>query len=69
VDEDLRGRVLSFYSMSFIGFTPVGSLILGYIADQAGVSLTFTFAAGMLLTASLLFSRSFNSIRENLQLG
>lgn len=69
VDEDLRGRVLSFYSMSFIGFTPVGSLILGYIADKAGASLTFTFAASMLLTASLLFSRSFNSIRESLKLG
>lgn len=68
VDEDMRGRVLSFYSMSFVGFTPVGSLILGYVADKAGVSLTFSIAAVILFAAAMLYSKSLAGIRESLKL-
>ena len=29
VDEDKRGRVMSFYTMAFLGMAPFGSLLAG----------------------------------------
>ncbi len=68
VDENIRGRVLSFYSMSFMGFTPIGSLLLGTMADYFGVSNTFTIASLVLLFAALLFSARMKTIRSTLSL-
>jgi hypothetical protein len=36
VDDDKRGRVMSFYAMAFLGMTPFGSLLAGRLASQAG---------------------------------
>jgi MFS family permease len=36
VDDDKRGRVMSFYSMTWMGFFPLGTLIMGALADQLG---------------------------------
>lgn len=57
VDEDKRGRVLSFYSMSFLGFTPVGSLLLGLLAQNIGTPYTFTLAGMVLLVTAILYHR------------
>jgi MFS family permease len=40
IEDDLRGRVMSFYAMSFIGMAPVGSLIAGSLAAKIGAPLT-----------------------------
>ncbi|WP_210463622.1 MFS transporter [Rufibacter roseolus] len=40
VDEDKRGRVMSFYSMAFMGMAPIGSLLAGWLAERIGVSYT-----------------------------
>jgi MFS family permease len=40
VDERLRGRVMSFYAMSFLGSAPLGSLISGLLADRVGPTAT-----------------------------
>ena len=34
VDEDKRGRVMSFYSMAFLGMAPFGSLFAGVLAGD-----------------------------------
>jgi MFS family permease len=68
VADDKKGRVLSFYSMSFMGFTPVGSLLLGSIAKWLGVPLTFSFAAFVLLIAAIFYSLKLSSIKEILSL-
>jgi len=36
VDEDKRGRVMSFYAIAFIGMAPLGSLLGGSIASKIG---------------------------------
>jgi MFS family permease len=36
VDDDKRGRVMSFYTMSFMGMGTFGSLLLGYLAERFG---------------------------------
>ena len=35
VDDDKRGRVMSFLAMSFMGMTPFGVLIVGALAIAA----------------------------------
>jgi MFS family permease len=34
VDEDKRGRVMSYYTMSFVGMAPFGSLLAGTVANR-----------------------------------
>jgi MFS family permease len=40
--DHLRGRVLGFYTSSFLGFLPIGSFMLGALADRLGAPLTLT---------------------------
>jgi len=40
VDENKRGRVMSFYGMAFLGMAPFGSLFAGVLADRIGVTWT-----------------------------
>lgn len=44
VDDDKRGRVMSFYTFSIMGMAPFGSLFYGVLAKWFGVP--FTLAAG-----------------------
>ena len=36
VDDDKRGRVMSFYAMAFVGMAPFGSLLAGVLANAIG---------------------------------
>jgi len=57
VPDNLRGRVMSIYSLVFIGTGPIGSLMAGLIAQYAGVPWTiFGFA---LLTFAIVATVSF----------
>ncbi|QMU27650.1 MFS transporter [Adhaeribacter radiodurans] len=40
VEDDKRGRVMSFYSMAFLGMAPFGSLLAGTLANRIGVPYT-----------------------------
>jgi predicted MFS family arabinose efflux permease len=40
VDEDKRGRVMSFFAMAFFGTVPIGSLFAGALADRIGAAYT-----------------------------
>ncbi|HET7024620.1 MAG TPA: MFS transporter, partial [Gemmatimonadales bacterium] len=40
VEERLRGRVMAFFAMSFLGTAPIGSLIGGVVADRIGAPET-----------------------------
>jgi MFS family permease len=45
VEEDKRGRVVSFYSMAFLGMAPFGSLFAGSLAGWTGAAGTVRAAA------------------------
>ena len=53
VPDELRGRVMSVYTMVFQGFFPVGSLLAGFIAQNWGIPLGAAFGAGLSLLYSL----------------
>ena len=40
VDDDKRGRVMSFYTMAFFGMTPFGSLLGGWLGGWIGAPTT-----------------------------
>jgi MFS family permease len=53
VDEDKRGRVMSFYTMAFMGTAPFGSLLAGGVAEKIGAPYTLMFGGvGCILGAS-----------------
>ncbi|MDP2360756.1 MAG: MFS transporter [bacterium] len=50
VEDEQRGRVMSFYTMSFMGSFPVGALLLGWLADVW--SAPWALACGALVYAA-----------------
>ena len=50
VDERLRGRVMAFYAMAFLGTAPIGSLVAGVVASHIGVQMTI-FLGGLACVA------------------
>ena len=67
VDDDMRGRIVSLYGMSFMGITPLGSLLLGAITPHAGVQLTFTVVGVLCLITTLLFWRKLSIVRQSVE--
>lgn len=57
VDDDKRGRVMSLYTMAFLGTAPIGSLLGGAIAEKIGVPDTF-FLCGLAIILSALVFRT-----------
>jgi MFS family permease len=62
VDDDKRGRMVSFYAVSFLGMAPFGSLLAGSMAGRLGVSLTL-FIGGICCILGALFFRFRNYAR------
>lgn len=56
IDDDKRGRVMSFYSMSFMGMTPFGSLLAGYLAGTIGAPKTVTIGGIVCLLGAAFFA-------------
>jgi len=54
VPEGLRGRVMAFYTVSFLGTAPIGSLIAGVVAARIGAPATI-LAGGVCCFASGLW--------------
>src|ERR1700691_236330 len=64
VDDEKRGRVMSFYAMAFLGMVPFGSLLAGYLAARIGAPRTMMVNGAVCLIGSLWFARRLPAIRE-----
>jgi MFS family permease len=64
VDESKRGRVMSFYTMAFIGVTPFGSLLAGIAANSIGAPRTVAIGGTLCIFASLWFWRKLKELRS-----
>jgi MFS family permease len=64
VDDDKRGRIMSFYTMAFIGMSPFGSLLAGLLASKIGAPHTLLICGAFCVLGSFLFSRSLPRLRE-----
>ena len=56
VDEDKRGRVMSFMAMAFAGMSPFGSLLAGYAAGRIGAPATVIVCGSISLLGAVLFA-------------
>ena len=66
VKDEMRGRVISIYSLSFMGLAPLGNLTLGYLADKIGISNTLFFCSLWILSANLWFYLKMKNIKNKL---
>ena len=64
VDDDKRGRVMSFYTMAFMGATPVGSIIGGSLASKIGAPETVLIGGLVCVIGALFFARRLPVLRE-----
>ena len=53
VPDELRGRVMSIYTLAFFGLMPFGSFIAGRLAEQIGEPATVVAGATVLLITAL----------------
>ena len=63
VDDDKRGRVMSFYSLAFMGMVPLGSLIAGGLASLVGVQWTVIIGGTSCILGSIKFARKLPVLR------
>ena len=52
IPDALRGRVMSVYSMMFMGMAPIGALLSGTLAHRLGAPLTVALGGGGCLAAA-----------------
>ncbi|MGA8491438.1 MAG: MFS transporter [Terriglobales bacterium] len=64
VQDDKRGRVMSFYSMSFLGMAPFGSLLAGGLAHQIGAPRTVMISGTICIAGAALFASQLSAMRE-----
>ena len=67
VDEDKRGRIISFYAMAFLGMAPIGGLIAGSLAGQLGAPTTAMINGACCLLGTLALMRSLPAVRVDLR--
>lgn len=64
VDEDKRGRVMSFYAMAFFGSAPLGSLFAGSLATRIGAPNTILCGGIVCIVGAGLFYRHLPALRR-----
>jgi len=62
--DELRGRVMSVYSLIFLGFMPIGGLLAGAVAERTGESLTVILWSLILLASAASIWAFLPKIRE-----
>jgi MFS family permease len=64
VDEDKRGRVMSFYTVAFVGMAPFGSLLAGAMAHAVGAPRTVMLSGACCIAGAIWFATRLKSIRK-----
>jgi MFS family permease len=64
VDDDKRGRVMSFYSMAFMGTVPFGNLLAGTMSDLIGVTTTILIGGISIVIGAAVFAFKLPEIRK-----
>jgi MFS family permease len=64
VDDDKRGRVMSFYTMALVGTAPFGSLFAGATAARFGAPVTLLVGGAACLGGAALFTRALPRLRK-----
>jgi MFS family permease len=64
IEERMRGRVMAFYTMAFLGTAPIGSLLAGAIAERIGSEATIILGGVGCILAGSWFAWRLPRLRE-----
>jgi len=64
VDEDKRGRVMSFYIMAVMGTAPLGSLLAGSVSSAIGAPATVLCGGVLCVFGGIVFALRLPSLRR-----
>jgi MFS family permease len=64
VDEEMRGRVMSLFTMAFVGMSPLGSLLAGWLAVRIGAPAAIGLGGGVCIVVAIWFASLIPGLRE-----
>jgi MFS family permease len=67
VEEGKRGRMMSLYTMAFMGMAPFGSLMAGALSSRIGVATTLMLGGACAAVAGVGFARQLPRLRERVR--
>jgi MFS family permease len=65
--EELRGRVMAFYTMAFLGTAPIGSLLAGIVASRIGAPATIIAGGVAILAGGAWLAFRLPTLREHIR--
>ncbi len=68
-DENKLGRVMSFYTVMFMGMIPFGNLLAGFVTEAVGAPLTVILGGGVCILGALVFGRRLPKLAERVTPG
>jgi len=63
-EERLRGRVMAFYTLAFLGTAPIGSLLAGVVANRIGAPATIVAGGVVCIAAGVWLALRLASLRR-----
>jgi MFS family permease len=67
VEDNMRGRIMAFFTMAFLGVSPIGSLAAGWLADHVGAEHTLAAGGICCLLGALVLWRGMPMLRANIR--
>jgi MFS family permease len=67
VTDDKRGRVMSYYTMAFMGMAPFGSLLAGSMAHAVGAPWTVIMNGAVILLGAAWFATRLPALRRQIR--
>jgi MFS family permease len=67
VGDEMRGRLMSFYAMAFLGTAPLGSLMAGFVADRIGPMNTIRIGGVACIIAAGIFAARLPILRAHVR--
>jgi MFS family permease len=64
VEEGKRGRVMSMYTIAFMGMAPFGSLLAGFSAQHIGAPHTVMIGGTVCILGALAYASRLPALRE-----
>lgn len=64
VEDDKRGRIMSFYTMAIMGMAPFGSLMSGFLASRIGAPETLLLGGTACLLGAAVFATRLRALRK-----
>jgi MFS family permease len=67
VTDDKRGRVMSYYTMAFMGMAPFGSLLAGTMASAVGAPLSVVMNGAVVIVGAAWFATRLPGLRREIR--